>query len=104
MKLRSYDQIRHIEVDDTYKLIEEQNDPNLDTERFETYIGFNKNASAPGRYADKSRKNKQGYKGVALLGETPIKDITRDNIDNLINELGSTKEEYLKSQKPTHSL
>lgn len=60
---------------------------NLDTERLESYTGFNKNRSAKGRYASQSIERNSGYYGVALLKEIALPDITEGGIDAYVSEL-----------------
>lgn len=60
---------------------------NLDTERLETYRGFNKDPESPGRYARKSVEDSDGYKGVALINETPLATIKRPIINSLVQAL-----------------
>jgi len=60
---------------------------NVDTGKFEAYQGFNKDPSAPGRYASSSRKGDEEYQGVALIKEIPIVDIKENRIDDFVKEL-----------------
>jgi len=60
---------------------------NLDTEQFEVYKGFNKDASAKGRYAGRSQEDNYGYMGVTLIKQIPLADITKEKVAAFVNEL-----------------
>lgn len=54
---------------------------NLDTEMLEFYKGFNTDESARGRYASVKGRDSQGYYGVALVTEFPLKSIVECGLD-----------------------
>jgi hypothetical protein len=60
---------------------------NIDTKLFEIYRGFNKNPSAPGRYAKRKIRDNNNYRGVALITEIPLPEITAEAIDGLVKKL-----------------
>lgn len=77
---------------------------NLDTKNFEAYQGFNKNPKAKGRYAKRKIRGNHNYKGVALIKEIPLADITENTIAGLVqdlNQLGniSNQGELIESVK-----
>ena len=62
---------------------------NLDTDTFEAYKGFNKNPLARGRYAGRSTKSNDGYRGVSLIKEIPLANIRKQNLERLVGELNA---------------
>jgi hypothetical protein len=48
---------------------------NFDEGLLEFYKGFNKDMSAPGRYAKVDKPDRQGYVGVALAGTIPLQEL-----------------------------
>lgn len=60
---------------------------NLDNGQFETYKGLNKDRLARGRYASQPVDDNLGYRGVALIKETPLTDIKTESIGELVSEL-----------------
>lgn len=64
---------------------------NADDGTLEFYKGFNKNASAPGRYA-KNKSDSQGYVGVRLALTIPLEELMRsseDDIDGFVKRMKS---------------
>jgi len=74
---------------------------NLDTGKFEAYRGFNKDTSAPGRYASKEVHDSPGYKGVVLVKEVPLLNITESRVDDLIKELEIIEKEEEEDYEQT---
>ena len=60
---------------------------NLDDAALEIYKGFNKDRSAPGRYAITGHDDDSGYAGVALVKTIPLSEIQEAHLDIFVTKL-----------------
>jgi len=59
---------------------------NLDTGRLEVYEGYNKDPKARGRYANAKPPDERGYVGVAMVADTPFRQVTQKYLAELERE------------------